>query len=1106
MSDHESAHTSQITTNPLPSNHLQAMSDYTIVTKYARYNDKLGRRETWNEMVDRVRDMHLFRYGTRGVNDEINWAFEQVRQRKVLPSMRSLQYGGEAIIANDARIYNCSYSLADRSRFFSECLWLLLSGTGTGFSVQKQHVAKLPELIDVVDSTEKEIMTYTVGDTIEGWSDALQVLMDSYFKGTPLSNKEIFFDFTKIRRKGAKIRTSGGRAPGPKPLQKALKRIKRILIDAVENEQSKLRPIQVYDIVTMAADCVLAGGIRKSATIAIFSSDDEEMMQAKVGFYQQVKILTDKRRDGSWLTDIGVAYEIKKLDGEEPVKDDICDIGWYNLYPWRQLSNNSVALLRDECKFSDFENIINCAKSYGEPGFVFLDNLDYGYNPCVTKDTKLLTKYGYKTVEELWHDGGEQDYDKYKKAEEYGMIEIVNSNGVVAATNVYKTSDSSPIYEVELDNGQYIKATANHKFIRILEDGSKERIKLDELKIGDKLPLINMTSFGEYDNVDYALLAGWVAGDGSISKNCNGLQRAHVVVYEDDLEDCLPVLQKSLLNLYNLENKSTNQNPLYIGCEQNPKSFNFKKKTMESIVLGRMMAEDGCHYGIPIDNIKSTKHRVPNKIWNSTKRTICAYLRGIFSADGTVNISNSRCCLKLWQANEDYLKEIQLLLLQIGITSSINKRRNARKVLMNDGNGGQKLYNSKAQFELCINSRDNLVLFNDHIQFIQIDKMDKLNDWLTNHNGSFNSNIKYYSKVKSINYIGDEETYCLTEIDNNEVVGNGIVIGQCVEIGLNPVDPKTGQTGWGVCNLTEINGGAIRSKEDFKNAVKAATIIGTLQAGYTYMSYLSDASRNIIRRESLLGVSVTGWMDNPEFLLNPELQREMAKYAIEVNKEMSTKIDISPASRITCTKPAGSTSVVLGTGSGIHPHHARYYFRRVRMNRNEKPAQYFKLYNPHMVEPSLSNEYDDVITFCVQVPESAVIKKDIGAVDFLKMVKATYENWVVPGTADPDSSPGLTHNVSNTVTIKADEWDDVAKFIYENKKCFSGISMLADFGDKAYKQAPMEKVESEEDIEKWNKLIESYQPVDWELFKENDDFTEMQTIVACANGSCDINF
>lgn len=703
----ESLHTSQITTDLIPSDHLQAISEYTLVSKYARYDEKTKRRETWDEMVDRVRGMHLFRYGTRGINNDINWAFEQVRNKKVLPSMRSLQYGGDAVIANDAKIYNCSYSLADRPRFFSECLWLLLSGTGTGFSVQKQHVEKLPELIDIKDPTEKEIMTYTIGDTIEGWADSIEMLMSSYFKGTEISGKEIFFDYTKIRRKGSKIRTSGGRAPGPKPLQKALKRIKRILLDAVEEEQTKLRPIQVYDIIMMAADCVLAGGIRRSATIAIFSSDDEEMMQAKFDFYKNIKILTNKRKDGSWLTDLGIAYNLCKEDKTEPTKGDKCDIGWYNLYPWRQLSNNSVALLRNKCSLEDFKKVVKYAKFYGEPGFIFLDDLNYGYNPC---------------------------------------------------------------------------------------------------------------------------------------------------------------------------------------CE----------------------------------------------------------------------------------------------------------------------------------------------------------------------------------------------------------------------IGLNPIDPETNETGWQVCNLTEINGRVIKNKKDFKDAIKAATIIGTLQAGYTYLNYLSDASRNNVKRESLLGVSVTGWMDNPDLLLNPDLQQEMAAYAVEINKKYANKIKINPAARVTCTKPAGTTSIVLGTGSGIHPHHARHYFRRVRVHKNEKPGQYFKYHNPHMVESIVGDENHEIITFCLQVPESAILKKDLSAIDFLKMVKSTYENWVLPGTARPNSSPNLTHNVSNTVSVKPEEWDIVTEFIYNNRKCFSGISLFADFGDKVFKQAPMEKVETNADIKKWNSLVGKYSPINWCLFSEDDDYTEQQQTIACANGQCEL--
>lgn len=1072
-----SAHTAQITTNLKPSTHLQAMSEYTVVTKYARYNEKAGRRETWDEMVDRVRDMHLFRYGSRGINDDINWAFEQVRDKKVLPSMRSLQYGGDAIIANDARIYNCAFSLADRPRFFSECLWLLLSGTGTGFSVQKQHVEKLPKLVEYHDATEKEIMTYTIGDTIEGWADALQMLMDSYFAGTPLSNKEIFFDYTRIRRKGSKLRTSGGRAPGPKPLQRALKRIKRVLMAAVDNGQEKLRPIQVYDIITMAADCVLAGGIRKSATIALFSLDDKEMMEAKVGFHQNTKILTDMRKDGSWLTDIGIAWDLDKSSPTPPKKGDKCNVGWFNLYPWRQLSNNSVALLRNECKFEDFNHIIDCAKSYGEPGFVFLDNLDYGYNPCVTKDVMIATSDGYRQVKDLIG----KPFTAVVGGQEYP------SNGFIQ-TGIQKT------YTIKTKSGREVKATENHKFVT--GDGWKPVWDLDigtKLKIQDHSKRALNIQQGE----DYfkGLVLGWFIGDGNTVKRSKG-NSSHLRFWGDNM------FAKREMAVSCLKSAGLSSGHKHPNCSHNCAVLDDVPYTN---VESKMLYELANELDIFADvESKGCGKQISKKLESQNLEIVKGFLQGYFDADGTVNISSkSRFSVRLTSNNISNLKSVQKMLGLFGVDSSIYyERHKERTIPMPDQKGGYKEYHCKATHELII-SRSSIKIFADNIGFscMEPEKQEKLNS--IRDKKFFKSD--FYDEIIDI-----EESQTIEEVYDCEVVGahsfdaNGFYAHNCVEIGLNPVDPKTGETGFQTCNLTEINGGAIKSKEDFATAVKAATIIGTLQAGYTYFSYLSEASRNIIRREALLGVSVTGWMDNPKLLLNPKLQREMAKYSIEINKEYAEKIGINQASRVTCTKPAGTTSIVFGTGSGIHPHHARHYFRRVRMNKSEKPLEYFKLHNPKMVESSVSNDYDDIITFCVQVPESAILKKDIDAVDFLKMVKNTYENWVVPGTANPDSSPGLTHNVSNTVTIKADEWDDVARFIYDNRQCFSGISMLADFGDKAYKQAPMERVESEEDMKRWNEMIEYYQPVDWSLFHENDDFTEAQMTVACAGGKCDL--
>ncbi|MBT8046613.1 MAG: hypothetical protein KJN67_05570, partial [Pontiella sp.] len=335
----------------------------------------------------------------------------------------------------------------------------------------------------------------------------------------------------------------------------------------------------------------------------------------------------------------------------------------------------------------------------------------------------------------------------------------------------------------------------------------------------------------------------------------------------------------------------------------------------------------------------------------------------------------------------------------------------------------------------------------------------------------------------------------------------------CCEIGLNPhleVRDADGnvtiESGWQFCNLTEINGAKLLSEEDFRTAVRAATIIGTLQAGYTSFPYLGETTEKLCQREALLGVSITGMMDSPAVTLDPTLQQKMAKYAIEVNRELSLKIGTEPAARLTCVKPAGSTSLLLGTASGIHPRHARRYLRRAQANKTDPVYRFFNETNPHMCEESVwsANKTDDVITFCVEAPEEAILRSEMSAMDLLKHVHSTQQNWVVPGTARPESNPGLYHNVSNTLTVRDDEWDDVADYIWENRADFTGISMLAATGDKMYQQAPHEEVITAQDETLWNELISKFKPVDYTLMQEHEDVTNLQGEIACAGGACEL--
>jgi ribonucleoside-diphosphate reductase alpha chain len=284
-----------------------------------------------------------------------------------------------------------------------------------------------------------------------------------------------------------------------------------------------------------------------------------------------------------------------------------------------------------------------------------------------------------------------------------------------------------------------------------------------------------------------------------------------------------------------------------------------------------------------------------------------------------------------------------------------------------------------------------------------------------------------------------------------------IMYNPCVEIGMYPVDETTGETGWAFCNLCEINVKACRTPEIFARACKAAAILGTLQAGYTQFEYLGATTERIVRREALLGCSMTGMMDNPAIAFDAKIQRDMAQLILDTNVKVARKLGINPCARATCVKPAGTTSCILGTASGIHAHHARRYFRRVQANINEAPYQFFKAHNSRAVEGSVwnPNGTDSVITFCIEVPESARTQNEVSAVDLLKYVKLTQENWVNFGKrADRCAQSWLRHNVSNTITVRDNEWDDVARFIFDHRDAFAGVSLLPMGGDLDYPQAP----------------------------------------------------
>lgn len=287
----------------------------------------------------------------------------------------------------------------------------------------------------------------------------------------------------------------------------------------------------------------------------------------------------------------------------------------------------------------------------------------------------------------------------------------------------------------------------------------------------------------------------------------------------------------------------------------------------------------------------------------------------------------------------------------------------------------------------------------------------------------------------------------------------------CVEIGMLPTCSETGESGFQFCNLTEINGSKCIDEDSFLRACKAASILGTLQAGYTNFKYVSDATRRITAKEALIGVSITGWMNSPDVLFNEDNMIAGATAVKEFNAATAKLLGINQAARTTCVKPSGNASVLLGTGSGIHGEHSKRYIRNVQMNDQDDVLALLKELNPNMVEDSVwSNTGTDmVVSFPVTSKEGSIFKHDLLGVKQLEYVKKAQQFWVEYGTnIDLCVDKDLRHNVSNTITV--DDWDAVEQYIYDNREWFAGISLLSAYGDKAYPQAPFTEVFTAQEV------------------------------------------
>lgn len=1007
-------------------NFLDEMSNFTFVTKYAKYDEKKKRRETWNETVSRVEQMHLkkFKALPQEDKDAISKAFDYVREKRVTPSMRSMQFGGKAIEAVNARLFNCGVRHIDSIRAFAESFYTLLCGTGVGFGITDKFLSRIPDLVTAKDKTGS-VITYTVTDSIEGWADSIEALLTCYLKNTAYTGRKIVFDYSKIRAKGEKLKTGGGKAPGYKGLKQCHIKVKKLLDYIIEEKsQVRLHTINAYDILMHCADAVLSGGIRRSACSVIFDAKDDEMMNAKTG-------------------------------------------NWFEENPQRARSNNSAIIIRNKTSFVEFQHLINKTKQFGEPGFLYVVDEDQLLNPCIVGDTLIATDKGLFFAEELVGTRFNAKVDgKIYSSTDKGFWE----------TGVKKTIN------IKLSSGRKLELTSNHKVMTT--DGWLEA---GDLMVGDLVKINNQRGEFDIDETSQDFAKGYLLGAFLADGNIGGEgDRCEIKFWGDDKNEYRTKVYNFLKNCNWISNhhKETPENNSIYSVISSAKLFDFAK-------------EHGC--------IHPEKHLNKSAISGKSPCFLSGLVSGYFDADGSVACNSEKGnSIRILSTQLTNLENLQLVLNYFGIFSKIyNNRLPEGFRLLPDGNNGYKEYYCKSTHEICI-SCDNIEEFNKHIRPINKEKTELISEIISSRKRTANK-TNWVDEVVNISENKDPKLVYDAEIDEVHAFdANSLYVHNCFEISFIPITID-GRCGFQFCNLTSLNGAKIKTLEDFKKASWAASVIGTLQASYTKFPYLGHASEELSKEEALLGVSITGMMDNPEILFNEDYQVECAKIAVETNKIWAAKIGINQAARVTCIKPEGTNSIVLSAGSGIHAHHARKYIRRIQVNKEDNVYKFFKMYNSHACEESVwsANKVDDVISFPIEIPESAKIKSDISAIEHLKMIKSTQTNWVNTGTTEVNKKP-LNHSVSCTVIVKDEEWEDVTKYLFENQEYFTAVSLLPYSGDKIYTQAPMEAMVTPEDMIKFEELKNNWEKVDYTKLVEDDDETSHAQEVSCAGGKCDV--
>lgn len=975
-------------------NERDPSQEFVYIRTYARWRPELGRREiSWeNETVPRIMQFLRDERGMEVQGAVMNKIERAIKNMDVMPSMRLAWAAGEAAKRDNTTLYNCSFACINSIKSFAECLYILMCGTGYGYRVIPEDVEKLPVIPNITSDGNGQ---YIIPDTTEGWADSLKELMTCLYAG-----KDLEMDYSRIRPKGAKLKTKGGTASGPEPLRKLHEFVRQAFFSA---QGRKLTTIEVSDICNTIAEVVVVGGVRRSSQIALTALDDESMRYAKQAPFPP-------RR---YMANFSAIYE-KKPSATDFLKE------------WAALAASG----------SGERGIFNLETARKKAPRRRDGRMIKGTNPCVTGDTRLLTKNGLKRIDSLINTPIEV-WNGFEWSEVIPRI----------------TGENQQILKIKFSDGRELKCTPYHKFhISTDYKGSSCVKEAKDLILGDKLIKCTypVVYGGKEGNLCDMYTQGFYSADGTKDRN-------HFNIYGEKLE-----LVK-YMNVSQIGNPSEN----YYGTKREIYKANFELKS---------------------------------KTWVPCKYTVnsrLAWLAGLFDGDGC-ELKEGGC--QIASIDRDFLHSVQSLLMTLGVNSKLVPANKSGYRKLPDQKGGLKEFYCQEVDRLCIGA-------------VEIQELKSLG--MSCKRLKFNKepqrNAGRFTKVTSIEELGLEEfVYCFNEPNRNLGVFDGVITGQCGEISL--MDRE-------FCNLTEVVIKEGDSLDSVLEKVHTATWLGCIQSTFTKFPYLDPTWKENCEEERLLGVSLTGQMDNPHILCDTTL-KELKRKAYEVAKNVARALGINIPVAITCVKPSGTVSQLVNSSSGIHARFAPYYIRRYRISAQDPLYRMMRAQHvPFLIENGQTKEdweqekknrkrggqpgqhctiYEEgaewsedkvntfVVEFPIKSPEGSICRKDMTVIEQLEWYKMVQANW-------------CEHNASNTIYVKDEEWFEVGNWVYQNWEYVCGLSFLPYDGGK-YRLPPYEEITMTE----YEYRKEHFPDIDYSKLQqyEQDDQGEGAQTPACEGDKC----